>query len=103
MRVYAVPHVVVFANWAPDKARLSADRWDEWYLSEDENRWSQCLMSMCEKRKVKIEVIEIDSEDEYSVCVMPNDEREAETLDIDILERAWEEAERLDPHGFGYE
>ena len=103
MRVYESPHVVVFANWGPDRARLSADRWDERCLDEWDKEWSQMLMSMCEKKKVKEEVIEIEDDDEYSVIVMSNDERERETLDIDILERAWEEAERLDPHGFGYE
>ena len=27
MKVYPKPHLVVFANWEPDKAKLSADRW----------------------------------------------------------------------------
>lgn len=27
MRMFAPPHVVIFANWAPDIAALSADRW----------------------------------------------------------------------------
>lgn len=28
MRVYDQPHVVVFANFAPDQTKMSADRWD---------------------------------------------------------------------------
>jgi len=27
MKVYEKPHVIVFANWAPDETALSADRW----------------------------------------------------------------------------
>lgn len=27
MRMFAPPHVIVFANWLPDVAQLSADRW----------------------------------------------------------------------------
>lgn len=28
MRMFPVPHVIIFCNFAPDKSKLSADRWD---------------------------------------------------------------------------
>ena len=28
MGLYAIPHVVIFANFEPDQSKLSADRWD---------------------------------------------------------------------------
>ena len=34
VKVYASPHVVVFANWLPDYSKLSMDRWDVWDLDE---------------------------------------------------------------------
>lgn len=27
-RLYARPHVIIFANWLPDMTKLSLDRWD---------------------------------------------------------------------------
>jgi sulfur relay (sulfurtransferase) DsrC/TusE family protein len=28
MKIFACPQVVIFANFAPDKSNLSADRWE---------------------------------------------------------------------------
>jgi len=28
MKIYRTPHVVIFANFLPDKTKMSADRWD---------------------------------------------------------------------------
>ena len=28
MRIYATPHVIIFANFPPDQSKLSYDRWD---------------------------------------------------------------------------
>ena len=35
MKVFAIPHVIVFANWAPDESKLSADRWNVRHFSDD--------------------------------------------------------------------
>ncbi len=34
--VYPIPHLVVFANFEPDKSKLSADRWDIRYLGPED-------------------------------------------------------------------
>ena len=33
MRIYKIPHVVVFANWDPNTTKLSPDRWEIWRIS----------------------------------------------------------------------
>lgn len=37
MRVYANPHVCVFANFEPDRSKLSQDRWDVRSFGRDDN------------------------------------------------------------------
>lgn len=38
--VYMIPHVVVFANFEPDKSKLSFDRWDIRHISEKDKEWA---------------------------------------------------------------
>lgn len=35
-----IPHVVVFANFEPDKSKLSFDRWDIRHISEKDKEWA---------------------------------------------------------------
>ena len=37
MKVFATPHVVVMANFWPEQAKMSADRWDIRFLTEQDN------------------------------------------------------------------
>jgi len=32
-----IPHVVIFANFPPDKSQMSADRWKVWYFNQTNN------------------------------------------------------------------
>ena len=40
MKMHDTPHVVVFSNWAPDKTRLSQDRWDITDMTDDLKTWT---------------------------------------------------------------
>jgi hypothetical protein len=39
--VYSIPHLIVFANFEPDKSKLSADRWDIRTISVEDNEWAE--------------------------------------------------------------
>lgn len=37
MKVFMPPHVVIMANFAPDEAKMSSDRWDIRYIKDVDN------------------------------------------------------------------
>lgn len=44
MKMHQIPHVIIFANWPPDRTRLSEDRWDLREMTSDDQTWT-CLHS----------------------------------------------------------
>lgn len=65
MKVFPVPHVVVFANWGPNVEKLSHDRWDLRSIDDAECQWVFRLASdIGVKKEVFDEVVVLDSDDD---------------------------------------
>ena len=75
MRVYSVPHVVVFCNWSPNCEKLSQDRWDVRYIDEEQCKWLSVLASdVSVKKERESESIVVsddyDADDDDDDCVV---------------------------------
>ena len=72
MRVFCVPHVVVFCNWAPNCEKLSQDRWDVRYIDDEQCRWVHALASdvRVKKERERDAVVVADDYDADDDCVL---------------------------------
>ncbi|AKV62262.1 putative replication initiation protein [Rakkovirus canuewis] len=70
MKVFAVPHVLVFANWGPEESKLSRDRWDVKCMTDQDMEWSDLASNVIVKQEGHNVLIDMTGDREADTQVM---------------------------------
>lgn len=63
-KMYEIPHVVVFANWPPDEAKMSSDRWDVRHEFDEEYCSFPELMNIKKEPEEVVNLLDLGEEED---------------------------------------